>query len=114
MKNIGWQKHAYPEAGENYWKFDDDRIAKIPIKHIREKIVQKKHIESKHRAECSVYYELKSTRYWPGMKEDVKKIVKECEMCKKFNRKRNGGVDFVSTTRPGEKLALVLVEIDGK
>ncbi|KAF9761341.1 hypothetical protein NGRA_2709 [Nosema granulosis] len=45
------------------------------------------------------------------MKDQVTKRLRECERCQIGNRKAKGGVEFVTTSSKGEKLAIDVMEI---
>ncbi|KAF9764785.1 hypothetical protein NGRA_0285 [Nosema granulosis] len=63
---------------------------------------------------------MKQKWYWAGMKDQINRILKECETCNINNRKTTGGCNFVVTRKKLEKDALdignenryVLVGID--
>ncbi|WUR04589.1 LTR Retrotransposon [Vairimorpha necatrix] len=61
-----------------------------------------------------MYYAMKFDYYWPGIKEDIGKMIKRCEECQIYNRKRSGGCDFVATSRYLEKVALDLIDFRDK
>lgn len=44
------------------------------------------------------------------MKEDISRVIKECEICSVNNRKKMGGSEFISTCRPLEKMALDMID----
>ena len=86
-----WEKHILERNGKNIWRFDNGTEKIIPKKEIREEIIMKQHKEILHRGIEYVYYELKKTFYWPGIKLDIEKTLKKCEICLKVNRKKTTG-----------------------
>ncbi|KAF9761577.1 Pro-Pol polyprotein [Nosema granulosis] len=67
--------------------------------------------ELNHRGVKGTYYNLKQNWYWPGMKDEISRIIKECEICSINNRKTTGGCEFVATRKKLEKIALDIMEI---
>lgn len=45
------------------------------------------------------------------MKKNIAEMLKKCETCQKYNRKKKGGCEFVVTKRPLEKVALDLIDM---
>lgn len=105
------KKHVIEENNQKYWQFDSGKRAIIPEIEQRKSLVEKAHVELEHRAADAVYYELKKTYYWPGMKETVANVTRKCEVCLKYNRKKSGGSEFVPTSRIMEKVALDLIDV---
>ncbi|KAI5177931.1 hypothetical protein PAEPH01_2510 [Pancytospora epiphaga] len=86
-------------------------MAIIPEESARKGMVEKVHLELKHRGSGAVYYELKRNYYWPGMRETVKNVIKKCVKCIEYNRENNGKSEFVCTSRAMEKVALDLIDL---
>ncbi|WUR04686.1 endonuclease [Vairimorpha necatrix] len=105
-----WKKHVIVENGLNYRKFDNNKMADIPEEKDRPKLIEKYHELKGHRSMISVYYEMKSKYYWPGMKKDIEAELSKCEVCQINNRKKSGGCVFVATSRYLEKVAFDLIE----
>jgi hypothetical protein len=106
MKQAKWEKHVVEQEGQEYWRFDNGVMKKIPQKEERIRIVIKEHEKMNHRGTEPVYYEIKKNYYWPGIKETIAEAIKKCEVCQKLNRKNTGGDRFIETTRRMEKVAL--------
>ncbi|KAF9752815.1 Transposon Tf2-9 polyprotein, partial [Nosema granulosis] len=104
-------KHTIINEGKEYWKFDNGTQKEIPKIEERDRIIRGIHIKLNHRGVKGTHYQLKQDYYWPGMKEMVTKILKECEICQVANRKTKGGVEFVTSVRKGEKFAIDIMEI---
>ncbi|KAI5177776.1 hypothetical protein PAEPH01_2506, partial [Pancytospora epiphaga] len=111
IKEGKWNKHVEIVNGQERWKFDDGSMAIISEESARKGMVEKVHLELEHRGSGAVYYELKRNYYWPGMRETVKNVIKKCAKCIEFNRKNNGGSEFVCTSRAMEKVALDLIDL---
>jgi Integrase zinc binding domain len=73
--------------------------------------VKKIHKEVGFKGVESMYYELKKKHYWPGVKEIIVNVIKECEICQENNRKNRGGFEFITISRPYEKVAIDLMDI---
>ena len=83
----------------------------MPSIENRRMIVEECHKDLLHRGIEAVYYELKRKYYGPGIKETIKRMIKECETCQMVNRKRKGVFEYVTTTRPFEKVGLDLIDL---
>jgi hypothetical protein len=105
-----WDKHVKVVDGKEIWVFDSGREAEIPKKELREGLIVNAHENLGHRSLGSVYYAMKFEFYWPGMKKDIEDVLKKCEVCQIYNRKKSGGCDFVSSRFYLEKVALDLIE----
>ncbi|KAF9747733.1 hypothetical protein NGRA_3512, partial [Nosema granulosis] len=76
--------------------------------------IVKIHVELNHRGVKGTYYNLKQKYYWPGIKDQIAKVIKECSICSINNRKNTGGCDFVATRKKLEKVALDIMEVEGE
>ena len=90
----------FKNDGMNIWKFNDVRRAVVPKEEDRESLIMDTHIELEHRMLGPVHYQLKKNYYRPGMKDKIKEVLRKCERCSVMNRKKKGGCDFVSVSRP--------------
>lgn len=104
------KKHLKSEDGIKKWIFDSGLEWEIPEEENRKKLILDCHVELSHRSGTTVYYELRKKYYWPGIKDQIREALKECETCQKYNRKTSGGSDFISTTRYLEKVGMDLIE----
>lgn len=104
------KKHVKIIDGQEFWVFDDGKEQTMPPANERDKLIMDCHLQLSHRGRTSVYYEIRKQFYWPGVKDQIERVLKNCETCQKFNRKTSGGTDFVSTTRYLEKVGLDLIE----
>jgi hypothetical protein len=111
LKKIAYEKHAFEKDEQEYWKFDSGHIAKIPKVEDRGKMIIDVHEELKHRSMSAVYHKIRKEWYWPNMKQDISIKLKGCETCQIWNRKNSGGCEFVTTSRPFEKVALDMIDI---
>ncbi|KAF9756190.1 Transposon Tf2-9 polyprotein, partial [Nosema granulosis] len=105
-----WNKHVKKDGDKEIWIFDSGREAEIPKKEIRESLIMSTHEDLGHRSLGSVYYDMKFHYYWPGIKQDIEDVLKRCEVCQVYNRKKTGGCDFVSSRFYLEKVAMDLIE----
>ena len=112
IKRGKWKTHVVKEEGKEFWKFDSGEMAEIPKIGTRRGLIVDTHEKLQHRGLDSVYYDMKSKWYWPGMKDEIAKEMRECEVCQINNRKKLGGSEFVETTRELEKVALDLASIE--
>ncbi|EQB62284.1 krab-a domain-containing protein [Vairimorpha apis BRL 01] len=87
-------KHLKSEDGIKKWIFDSGLEREIPEEENRKKLILDCHVELSHRSGTTVYYELRKKYYWPGIKDQIREALKECETCQKYNRKTSGGSDF--------------------
>ncbi len=53
---------------------------------------------------------MKFEYYWPGIMTNIEQVIKKCEKCQIYNRKKSGGCDFVSTRFYLEKVAFDLID----
>lgn len=104
------RKHVKIIDGKEFWVFDDGIEREMPPESDRKRLIMDYHVTLSHRRRTSVYYELRETVFWPGIKDEIATVLRNCEACQKFNRKTSGGTDFVSTTRYLEKIGLDLIE----
>lgn len=104
-------KHVFEENNKQYWVYDSGLKVEMPRIEDRLNIVKEAHKKTNHRSVEATYQELKATYYWVGMKKTVENVLKNCEVCNKVNYKKKGGVEFVETTRPLEKVALDLLDL---
>ncbi|KAF9756208.1 hypothetical protein NGRA_3258, partial [Nosema granulosis] len=104
-------KHTSAVEGKEYWRFDDGSQKEILRIEDRETTILKIHRELNHRDVKATYYQLKQKYYWPGMKDMVTKLLKECETCQIANRKNKGGVEFITSSRKGEIFSIDVMEI---
>ncbi|WUR03409.1 reverse transcriptase [Vairimorpha necatrix] len=105
-----WLKHVEKVGDKEYWNFDSGRRAEIPAVGDRLELMKRYHEEQAPRGLGSVYYAMKFDYYWPGIKENIKMMIKKCEKCQKYNRKKSGGCDFIATSRYLEKVAIDLID----
>lgn len=103
-------KHVKNVDGKEIWVFDDGREGEIAPEKDREKLIIDCHLKFSHRGKTTVYYELRKKYYWPGIKDQIERVLKRCETCQKYNGKTSGGSDFISTTRYLEKVGMDLIE----
>jgi len=85
-------KHISQVNGKEIWVFDSGREGEIPPENEREKLITDCHVALKHRCGTTVYYALRKRYYWLGIKDQIKKVLKKCVTCQKFNRKTSGAV----------------------
>lgn len=104
------KKHITEEDGKKYWTFDDGERREIPEDTIKEALVEQVHEKLNHRSMEAVYYNLKKTYYWPGMKAYIREQLRKCGICETNNRKKSGGSDFVQSVEPLEKVAIDLLD----
>jgi transposase InsO family protein len=110
IKEGVWNKHVVEIEEETYWKFDSGILRKIPPIEIRKSF--ETHEKLLHRGVEPIYHNLKREYYWPGIKETIVNVVKKCQICIENNRKQSGGSDFVTTSRPWEKVAIDIMKIN--
>ncbi|KAF9752783.1 Transposon Tf2-6 polyprotein, partial [Nosema granulosis] len=112
-KQTEWKimKHTIINREKEYAKFDDGSQKEIPKIEERNELIEEIHTDLNHRGVKATHYKLKQKYYWPGMKDSVTRILKECETCQVANRKTKGGVEFVTANRKGEKFAIDIMEI---
>lgn len=106
-------KHILLEDGIEYWISDNGLKRIMPKIEERINLAKKYHIEANHRGIETTYYKIKQKYYWIGMKKTLENVIKKCLICAKFNRKQNGGCDFVETKSRLEKVAIDIIDIDG-
>ncbi|KRH93832.1 LTR Retrotransposon, partial [Pseudoloma neurophilia] len=53
----------------------------------------------------------KKKHYWPNIKKQIEAVINKCEICQKFNRKKGNKNEFVTSSRPFEKVALDLIDM---
>jgi hypothetical protein len=107
-------KHVIVKDGKKYWEFSTGEVKEILSHEEREIEIKKVHEELNHRGTKGTYYNIKQRWYWPGMKDHINRVLKDCEICSINNRKTTGGCDFVVTRRKLEKVALDLMDIGGE
>ncbi len=105
------KKHTVVIKDKEYWKFDDGTQREIPRLEDREAIIKEIHRKLNHRGVKGTHYLLKQRYYWPGMKDVVARILKECDTCQVANRKNKGGVEFITSSKRGELFAIDVMEI---
>lgn len=110
LKEGKWNKRVKIVDGKEIWTFDNGKTAQIPPIEERKLLIQNIHDKLGHRGIESIYYQIKGEYYWPGIKETIKNVIKQCEVCQINNRKCTGGSEFVTTSRPFEKVAIDLIE----
>lgn len=80
-------------------------------------VVEKVH-ERAHRNAINNYIEAKRTYYWPNMRKDFQKWVKNCEICKTQKYERNPTKQLIGSTpiptTVGESISMDLFYIDNK
>ncbi len=104
-------KHTVVKDGRKYWEFSSGERKEIMPKENRKDSVIRIHETLNHRGVKGTYYNLKQNWYWPGMKDEISRILKECDVCSINNRKTTGGCDFVATRNKLEKVALDIMDI---
>lgn len=107
-----WEKHVVVIEGEQYWKFDNGIYRKIPLIETRKELVVEMHKRLLHRGLEPIYYRLKQEYYWPGMKNAIRNVIRKCRICVENNRKNGGGSEFVTTSRPLEKIAIDIMKVE--
>lgn len=45
-------------------------------------MIRNVHESLMHRGLEAVYYNIRESYYWPGIKKEIGKVLKECEICK--------------------------------
>ena len=105
------RKHKILDNNIEYWEFSSGKRAEIPKSEDRDLLIIQTHEKLNHRGMKGTYYELKKNFYWPGMKDQLQKRLKECEICQIGNRKAKGGAVMVATSRKGEKFAIDIMKI---
>ena len=88
FKEGKWNKHVEMIDEKEYWKFDSGKICEIPKIENRKKLVIDIDLTVLHKGLESTYYAMKDIYYWPGIKETIKRVIKECETCQ-INNKKN-------------------------
>lgn len=84
-----WDKHVKKVDDKEIWVFDSGGEAEIPKKEIRESLIMSTHENSGHRSLGTVYYDMKFKYYWPDIKQDIEEVIKRCEVCQVYNRKKD-------------------------
>lgn len=64
-----------------------------------------------HRGVEYVYHEIKKKYYWPYIKKQIESVLKKCELWQQYNRKSSNKDEFVTSSRPFEKVALDLIDM---
>ncbi|KRH92119.1 putative transposable element, partial [Pseudoloma neurophilia] len=104
-------KHQTEEIGKLIWTFDSGEKREILRENEREGQIKKVHIDLLHRGVEYVYQEIKKKHCWPNIKKQIEAVINKCEICKKFNRKKGNKGEFVTSSRPFEKVALDLIDM---
>jgi hypothetical protein len=73
MKQAKWEKHVVEQEGQEYWRFDNGVMKKIPQKEERIRIVIKEHEKMNHRGTEPVYYEKRRITIGQGLKKRLQK-----------------------------------------
>ncbi|KAM0677214.1 hypothetical protein BDAP_002225 [Binucleata daphniae] len=102
MKERVWNKHVRIDEGQEFWQFDNGKVAKIPSIDERKEFCKKTHEEELHRTTKYVYYKLQNYYYWPGMKKTIKNVIKNCDVCQIVNRKNKQAAEYVTTFSPSK------------
>lgn len=71
-----WDKYVKKVDGKLFWTFDSEREAIIPREEDGMKLIIQYHENQGHRSLGAVYYAMKFEYYWPGIKEGIKKVIK--------------------------------------
>lgn len=64
------------------------------------------HQKLQNRPRGCVFYELKSSMCWPGMKAPIENVIKECETCQDNSRKRKDLPKYAKTSKLFERVAI--------
>lgn len=107
-------KHIVEHENKRYWKFDSGEVREIPDEANRIEMIRQRHCELGHRNVTCIYYDLKKRYYWFGMKKEIEECIKNCTVCQINNRKNKPQPQYVSTKKPFEKIAIDLMEVEGK
>lgn len=99
MKQAKLEKHLIEVEERQFWRFGSGIIREIPNIEKRKQIIEEVHKKLLHREIEPVYYKLKERHYWPGIKREIEEIIKKCQICNIYNRKKKTGNRFVTTTR---------------
>jgi hypothetical protein len=79
----------------------------------QEEAILKAHIAVGHRGIDTTEYELvRSLTKWPKQKEQIKKVIKECEICNRNKVKNKGGSIFIETSKKLEIVGVDILEIE--
>ena len=105
-----FNKHSKEVDGKKIWTFDSGEEREVPPEEEREKLINDCHLDLAHRGKTTVYYALRKKYYWLGMKDQIEREIKKCEVCQKYNRKTSGGNEFICTSRYLEKVGMDLIE----
>ncbi|KRH92398.1 putative LTR retrotransposon [Pseudoloma neurophilia] len=104
-------KHQTEEEGKLIWTFDSGEKREILRENEREGRIKEVHIDLLHSGVEYVYQKIKKKHYWPNIKKQIEAVINKCEICKKFNRKKGNKGEFVTSSRPFEKVALDLIDM---
>ncbi|MGL4850595.1 MAG: reverse transcriptase domain-containing protein, partial [Clostridium sp.] len=104
-------KHTFIKDGKEFWEFSSGERKEVMPKELREVNILKVHNELNHRGVKGTYYNLKQYWYWPGMKDEISRVIKKCDVCGVNNRKTTGGCEFVATRKKLEKVAIDIMDI---
>lgn len=110
MKEDRLQKHVKKVNGQEYWQFNDGKVKKIPREDERKNLCLMTHQKLAHRGVKYVMYEISKEYYWPGVKQTIIDVCRECEICQINNRKSKVPPIYVSSIKPYEKFAIDLMD----
>ncbi|KAI5151978.1 hypothetical protein ENBRE01_2475 [Enteropsectra breve] len=102
-------KHRIVDGEKEFWIFDNGERRWMPEKDKRKEILMEAHKKVGHKGLEATYYSVKSEMYWPGIRKDIEMLIKECNTCQRVNRKTTGGSEFITTSRPMEKIGIDLM-----
>lgn len=111
MKITKQKNHTKIINGKEMWQFDSGEVKEIPSKEERESIIIGAHEKIIHRSKEYVYHEIKKKFYWQNMKKQIEEVLKNCDIWKKMNRKKNHGSEFIVTTRPFEMVGIDMIDV---
>lgn len=114
IKKSKWNKHVITKEGYEFWRFDNGDIRKIIPAEERKNVCKEYHEKLLHRGFDAVYYEMKKEFYWPGIKYTISDVLAECDVCQINNRKNKKIPEYVTTTRPMEKVASDLLNLENE
>lgn len=100
------KKHLLKIEDKEYWRFDNGTLREIPEVDKRHALIKEVHERLFHRGIEPIYCELKKSYYWVGIKDSIKEVIRRRQICNENNRKNNRGCEFVTSTKPMERVAI--------
>lgn len=104
-------KHVVIENNKSYWISDNGCKREMPDVDKRKEIIVNAHEETHHRGVEATYYAVKQKYYWIGMKKTIENVIKKCELCARYNRKKTGGCEFIESNGIFEKVGVDLIDL---